>query len=57
MYIVYLDYDKRNGEVGELVDTFMNHNSNRMIYTLMFNDNELRGYYWDDIEPLIKLVK
>lgn len=55
-YLVNRVEDSRNDEVAELIDTFTRPDG-RVMYTLLFNDGELRGYYFDEFEPLIKLVK
>ncbi|MCR8641379.1 hypothetical protein NV379_01800 [Paenibacillus sp. N1-5-1-14] len=55
-FIVKYKEDSKYGEVGDLIDSFT-HPSGRVMYSLVFNDRELKGYYLDEIEPLMKLIK
>jgi hypothetical protein len=55
-YIVNQVDDVRHREIAELIDTFR-HPNGRMMYTMMFSNREIRGYYFDELEPLIKLIQ
>jgi hypothetical protein len=56
-YIVRLDWDEREGEVGSLIDIFQHPDDQRVMYTIEFNDGQLKGYYDGEIEPMLKLLK
>lgn len=55
-YIVVRETDIKYGMVGELIDTFR-HPDGRLMYTIYFNDGELRGYYYNEIEEFLKVIK
>ncbi|PIH59004.1 hypothetical protein [Paenibacillus sp. LK1] len=55
-YIVNYIIDNKHGEVGDLIDSFL-HPNGKIMYSLMFNDGELKGYYKDQLDPFLRIVK
>lgn len=56
-YIIDLDWDERNGEVGNLIDIFQRDDDLRTMYTIEFNDGEMKGYYDGEIQPMLRAIK
>ena len=55
-YVVKINDFGNKGDVGEFIDTFIHPNGRRMI-SLLFNNRDLKGYYVEEIEPLLRRVK
>jgi hypothetical protein len=55
-YIVTTEDFGDKGEVGEFIDTFIHPNGRRMI-SLLFRDRGLKGYYVDEVKPLLSRIK